>query len=88
MVYPMTERHYHVWKAAFYLLMLRVGSAANVLRLITFPASNIPLNPLFPLSLPRLVSLVLGMDPIEPPGAFLRHVIESAAINPARQASA
>jgi hypothetical protein len=47
MVYAITEWHHHVWKAAFHLLMLRVGSAANVLRLVAVPASNIPLNPLF-----------------------------------------
>jgi hypothetical protein len=88
MVYPITERYYYIWKAAFYLLMFRVGSATNVLRLITVLISNIPLNPLFPLSLPRLVSLVLGIDLVEPPGVFLRQVIKSAAINPAKQTSA
>lgn len=88
MVHPITEQHYHVWKAAFYLLMLRVGSAANVLRLIAVLASNIPLNPLFPFSLLHLVSFILGMDLVEPAGAFLRRMVESVAMDPARQASA
>jgi hypothetical protein len=64
--------------------MLRVGRTANILRLIVVLASNIPLNPLFPFYLPRLVSAVLSIDLVKPPGAFLRRIAKSATLDPAR----
>jgi hypothetical protein len=61
---------------------------ANILRLIALPTDNIPLYPLFPFCLPCLVSIVLSMDPVEPPGVCLRSVVEFTALDAAGQADA
>jgi len=53
----------------FRILILWIRCPANVLRLVAVLASHIPLNPLLLFPLPRLVRLVLRMDPMEPPRA-------------------
>jgi hypothetical protein len=88
MVNPMAERHNHVWKPAFDLLVLWISSIANVLRLIALPTDNIPLNLLLPFPLSCLVSIVLSIDPVEPPGVYLRSVVEFTPLDPAGQANA
>jgi hypothetical protein len=59
--------------------MLWIRRPANVLRLVAILARHIPLDLvlLFPLSL--LEGFVLGMDPVESPGAFTWRVIKPAA---------
>jgi hypothetical protein len=59
--------------------MLWIRCPVNVLRLVAVPASHISLNLLLFTPLPRLGGLVLGMDPVEPPGASTWYIIELAA---------
>jgi hypothetical protein len=58
------------------------------LRLIALPTDNIPLNPRFSFGLPCLVSIILSLDLVEPPGVCLRSVVEFTALDSAGQANA
>jgi hypothetical protein len=68
--------------------VLRISSIANLLRLIALPIDNIPLNPRFSFGLPCLVSIILSLDPVEPPGVYLRSVVKFTALDSAGQANA
>jgi hypothetical protein len=59
--------------------MLWIRRPADVLRLVVVLASHIPLNPLLLFPLPHLEGFVLGMDPVEPPGASTWCMIEPTA---------
>jgi hypothetical protein len=59
--------------------MLWIGCPADVLRLVAVPTGHIPLNPLLFLPLARLVRLILRVDPVEPPRASPRGVVELTA---------
>ena len=87
-IYPVADWHYHVWEPAFRLLMLRIRCPTDVLQLVAVPTSHIPLNPVLVLPLPRLVGFILGIDPVEPPGAFTGCVLKAAAFDPAVEAAA
>lgn len=64
-VHPVAERHRHVRKLALCLLKLGVGDLADVLGLVAALAGHVRCNPRVPYLLPRLVCLVLRMDPVE-----------------------
>lgn len=59
--------------------MLGIRCPAEVLRLVAVLVGHIPLDLLLLFPLPRLEGFVLGMDPVEPPGAFTWRVIKLAA---------
>jgi hypothetical protein len=59
--------------------MLWVRCPANILRLVTVPACHIPLDPVLLFPLPPLKGFVLGIDPMESPGAFTWRMIKLAA---------
>lgn len=82
-VHPVTDRHHYVREAALRLLMLGIRDTADILRLVALPARHIPLNPVLVFSFPRLVSLLLGLDPVESPGAFAGCMVKSAALDSA-----
>ena len=87
-IHPVADRHYHVWEPAFRLLMLRIRCPTDILWLIALPASHIPLNPVLVLPFPRLVGFILGIDPVEPPGALTGCVLKAAAFDPIIEAAA
>jgi hypothetical protein len=68
--------------------VLKVSSAAEVLRLVVVLVSYILPNLLLPLPLPCLVGRVLSVDLGEAPGVLLRQVVELAALDPVRQVGA
>jgi hypothetical protein len=59
--------------------MFWIRCPANILRLVVVPAYYIPLDPVLLFPFPRLEGFVLGMDPMESPGAFTWRVIKLAA---------
>jgi hypothetical protein len=77
-IHPITERHNHIGEPASDLLVLWIRRPAEVLRLVAVPAYHIPLDPVLLFPPPRLEGVILGMDPVESPGAFGR-VIKLAA---------
>jgi hypothetical protein len=68
--------------------MLRIRCLTDILWLIAFPTSHIPLNLVLVLPFPRLIGLVLGIDLVEPPGALIGCVVKAAAFDPIVEAAA
>jgi hypothetical protein len=68
--------------------MLRIRCPTDILWLIAVPTSHIPLDLVLVLPFPRLVGFILGIDPVEPPGALTSGVLKAAAVNPAVEAAA
>jgi hypothetical protein len=54
----------------------------NILWLIAFLISYIPLNLVLILSFPRLIGLVLSINLIEPPGALIGYIVKVIAFDP------
>jgi hypothetical protein len=59
----------------------------DILWLIAFLTSHIPLNLVLVLPFPRLVGLVFGIDLVEPPGALIGCVVKAAAFDPIIEAA-
>jgi hypothetical protein len=60
----------------------------DILWLIAFLTSHIPLNLVLVLPFPRLVGLILGVDLVEPLGALAGGVVKAAAFDPIVEAAA
>lgn len=87
-IYPVADRHYHIWEPAFRLFMLRIRCPANVLWLIAVLISHISLNLVLVFPFPRLVSFILGIDLVKPPGALSGYVLKATAFDLAVKAAA
>src|SRR5687767_2310317 len=86
---PVTQRYYHVREPAHRLVLdLRVSYAANRLGLVAPPACNVVLHPLGPLLLACLQRPCLSPDPVVPPRARCRPVVERPPLRTAVQATA